>query len=80
MVISISSASTIQESGIKTPSPMPIMEDTIGFVPPSPTIAEEVAQPLVIAPVTLKPKPPSMSKRKQFGTRKKATTPPPADV
>ena len=33
MIIYISSTSTISEYGIKTPSPMPIMEDTATYIP-----------------------------------------------
>lgn len=79
MVISISNASTSQESGVKNPSPTPIMEDTAGFVPPSPTVAEETVQLLVIQLVTLWLDPPGVSKRKQYGTRKKETSPPTID-
>ena len=34
MVISISSTSTVAESGVTNPSPTPIMEDIVAYVPP----------------------------------------------
>ena len=55
MIVSISSSSIVQEYGVDDTSPMPIMEDTSAFVPPSPVVEEKVVESLVIPRVILRP-------------------------
>ena len=77
MIISISSTSIVIESGVETPSPMPIMEDTAAFVPLTTMVVEEVEHIPFIPEVRLGPDPANTSKRKWSSICKKVATPPP---
>ena len=79
MVISISNTGTVVESSVAIPSPTPIMEDTVAYVPPQAMVVEEDEQISFISKVRLQPNPPGTSKRKRFSSHKKEAAPPPED-